>query len=205
MVVHGAIDGFSRLIVYLNCATDNTAATVLNGFHTAVRKYGLPSRIRCDKGGENTQVAMYMLEHPLRGPGRGSMIVGRSIHNQRIERLWRDVFQGALKFYYGLFYHLESTGILDPNSDVHLFCLQYVYLPRINQHLSTWKGAWNMHPLRTESNHTPLQLWTRGLLARCGQDLRHMDDELLDEVLIHCINECACEYVIYMYASRYCH
>ena len=40
------------------------------------------------------------------------MIVGRSIHNQRIKRLWRDVFQGALKFYYGLFYHLESMGIL---------------------------------------------------------------------------------------------
>ena len=59
MVVHGGIDGFSRLVVFLNCATDNTAVTVLNGFHTAVRKYGLPSRIRNDKGGENTQVAMY--------------------------------------------------------------------------------------------------------------------------------------------------
>ena len=70
MVVHGGIDGFSRLVVFLNCATDNTAATVLNGFHTAVRKCGLPYRIRSDKGGENTQVAMYMLDHPLRGPGR---------------------------------------------------------------------------------------------------------------------------------------
>jgi len=46
------------------------------------------------------------------------MIVGRSIHNQRIEHLWRDVFQGALKFYYGSFYQLESMGILDPNSDI---------------------------------------------------------------------------------------
>ena len=110
------------------------------------------------------------------------MIVGRSIHNQRIECLWRDVFQGALKFYYGLFYHLESIGILDPNSDIHLFCLHYVYLPRINQHLSMWKDAWNMHTLRTEGNHTPLQLWTRGMLARSAQDLRDMDDELLDEV-----------------------
>ena len=57
IVVHGGIDGFSRLVVFLNCANDNTAGTVLSHFHTAVEKYGLPSRIRCDRGGENTQVA----------------------------------------------------------------------------------------------------------------------------------------------------
>ena len=90
------VDGFSRLVVFLNCANDNTAGTVLSHFHTAVEKYGLPSRIRCDRGGENTQVAMFMLEHPLRGPGRGSVIAGASVHNQRIERLWRDVFQVVL-------------------------------------------------------------------------------------------------------------
>ena len=28
-VIHGGIDGFSRLIVYLSCATKNSAATVL--------------------------------------------------------------------------------------------------------------------------------------------------------------------------------
>ena len=180
----GGIDGFSRLIVFLDCATDNTAATVLCRFHTAVRRYCLPSRIRCDKGGENTQVALYILEHPRRGPGRGSIIAGRSIHNQRIERLWRDVFQGVLKLYYGLFYHLESIGVLDPNSDIHLFCIHYVYLPRIRHCLAVWKDAWNMHPMRTENNHTPLQLWTRGLLARSSQDYRDMNDELVDEVRI---------------------
>ena len=38
-----------------------------------------------------------MLNHPLREPGRGIMICGRGVHNQRIERLWRDAFGGVIK------------------------------------------------------------------------------------------------------------
>jgi hypothetical protein len=68
------------MIVYLQCSTNNTALTVLKLFEDAVRKYDLPSRVRSDKGGENTKVAWYMLQHPLSGPDRGSHIAGRLLY-----------------------------------------------------------------------------------------------------------------------------
>ena len=107
--------------MYLHCSNNNQADTVLSIFREAVNVCGLPSRIRVDLGGENVDVAMFILTHPLRGPGRSSVIVGKSVHNQRIERLWRDVFEGVLGFYHGLFKHLELVDALDPNDDLHIF------------------------------------------------------------------------------------
>lgn len=62
--------------VYLQASTNNRASTVLTLFKQAVAEFGLPSRVRCDKGGENYDVGWFMLTHPSRGPGRGSIIAG---------------------------------------------------------------------------------------------------------------------------------
>ncbi len=61
--------------MYLCANSNNRAATVLQCFLTAVSQHGLPHRVRSDKGGENVEVARYMLEHPERGPGRMIFVI----------------------------------------------------------------------------------------------------------------------------------
>ena len=62
------MDGYSNIAVFLQCSDNNRASTVLNLFENAVESYGLHSRVRADKGGENVEVSLFLLSHPARGP-----------------------------------------------------------------------------------------------------------------------------------------
>ncbi len=66
--------------------------------------------------------------------------------------------------YYTIFRHLEDLGLLDPDQDLHVICLHYVFLPRLNWHLQEFMRMWDKHPLSTEGNRSPEQLWVAGLL-----------------------------------------
>lgn len=167
-MTHAGIDGNSRLITYINCSTDNKALTVLIYFVRATCLYGLPSRVRSDHGGENTLVALLM--NLLQGQGQARHMTGRSVHNQRIERLWRDVFQQVVHYFYRLFYSFEDEQILNPEDNTQKMALQVVYKPEIQRRLDLFRRAWNNHRIRSANNHTPTQIWMEGMLSNSEQE-----------------------------------
>ena len=164
LVIHGCIDGFSRRIIFLKCSNNNYATSVQELFLKAVEADGglWPSRVRVDRGVENVLVCETMVSR--RGEGRGSFIAGPSTRNQRIERLWREVFRCVAHFFYYLFYALEQTRLLDVNNNLHLFILHFVFLPRINFSLKEFMMTFNDHKIRTAGNWSPNQMWINGMM-----------------------------------------
>ena len=165
------------MVVYLKASNNNRAETVLSSFQEAIHKYNVPSRVRSDLGLENLEVGRLMLAR--RGLNRGSIITGTSVHNQRIERLWRDVNRIVISKFLNIFLYLESQNILNCSDEIDLFCLHLVYLDIINTSLENFIGQWNNHPVTTENNFSPVQLWIQGMTSAQNANRTAVQDVLL--------------------------
>ncbi|KAK1223723.1 hypothetical protein PQX77_013397 [Marasmius sp. AFHP31] len=59
--IHGCVDGFSRLMIYMHCCNNKRASVVAMVFKEAVKTFGWPSRARADFGRENNEVEKMMV------------------------------------------------------------------------------------------------------------------------------------------------
>ena len=153
--IHGCIDGYSRMILWLEVATTNNDPTVI-GYYFLKTVLGLkfvPTVIRSDKGTENVlveclQIALRM-DHQDNLSGEKSFMRGKSVHNQRIESFWAQMRHHSADFFIYLFKSMIEKGLFN-GSDLHKKCLQFCFGPLIKAELDSTRKLWNEHRIRKQ-------------------------------------------------------
>lgn len=148
------IDGFTRLVVFMNISNNNKATTVQRGFVAATNQFNWPIRVRTDFGGENELIWQAMLDK--RGPR--SALVGSSVHNQPIEQLWWIINDRVTLPFKVLFEEMSREGLLNTDNATYIMCLHWVFLPLIQANLTREVLALNKRKISTELQRTPCQI-----------------------------------------------
>ena len=131
--INGAIDGFSRQIIWLEAHHTNSDPSLIASYYIqAVKlKQGCPKHVRCDFGTENVHVVdmhSFLLEHNGEIP-RNAVIRGSSNHNQRIEAWWSFLRKSMSQFWMNLFQSLKENALFcgDPlDHNLIQFCFSKI-------------------------------------------------------------------------------
>lgn len=116
--INGAIDGFSRKIIWLNAYTTNSDPKIVGGYYVeAVESLGgCPRVVRGDLGTENGHVRdfqRFLHRNIHDGNAIDSYLDGASTANQRIESWWGFLRKECMEFYISLFADLKDNGMFD--------------------------------------------------------------------------------------------
>ncbi|KAK5918668.1 hypothetical protein CgunFtcFv8_003411 [Champsocephalus gunnari] len=67
-------------------------------------------------------------------------------------------------------------GLLDVSSREDIFAVHMTFLPKRKGDLEAFVEGWNNHPLRTERNRTPEQLWHTGMMLHPINQPENLED-----------------------------
>ena len=152
--IHGAIDGFSRKILWLevtrsNNSPDNIATYYLN---TVKKLGGCPVELVTDLGTENGLVAS-MQSYFRDNPDAHRYVP--SPRNQRIEGWWSFFSKNRSSRWRNFFKDLEFQGVVDLTSELSKECLWYCFSSVVQKDLDGVREHWNTHRIR-QSRHDPV-------------------------------------------------
>lgn len=139
--IHGAIDGYSRRILWLDVAsTNNDPKVVAQYFVDCVRQIGGTARvIRADCGTENVHVEA--LQRYLRREdeddwaGDNSFMYGRSVSNQRIEAWWGILRKSCSDWWINYFKDLRACGLYSDDDCIQVECLKFCFMHLLRDEL----------------------------------------------------------------------
>ena len=156
--VHGAIDGFSRRILWLEVASSNNDPRIIAQYYLdCVRQLGGTARIvRGDRGTENGNVAA--IQRFFRRSAEDdfasekSFMFGKSTSNQRIEAWWGRLRKGCAEWWIKFFKDLRDSGLYSDDDVIQRQCLQFCFMDIIQMELHRVAQEWNLHRIRPSIN-----------------------------------------------------
>lgn len=154
--IHGAIDGYSRKILWLRAGYTNKNPMYILSLYLdfLLHSMKLPRSIRFDGGTENVLVRDVHLI--LRSVGhdiselRNCALSGRSTANQRIEMFWGILHKSCLYFWRDVLRTMRESGDFRDNDPVDIECVRFCFIPVIQHQLDEFRCAWNSHRIRSQ-------------------------------------------------------
>ena len=156
--IHGAIDGHSRRILWLDVGPSNNDPRIIAQYYlNYVRQiHGAPRIVRADCGTENVHVAA--MQRFFRSSaddsfaGDKSFMYGKSTSNQRIEAWWSQLRRCNADWWIKYFKDLRDAGIYCDADIIQEQCLKFCYMKIIQNELYRVLKHWNTHCIRRSVN-----------------------------------------------------
>lgn len=149
--IHGAVDGFSRKVLWLELCKSNKDPKVICSFYLQQVKSieAVPLKVVGDRGTENVYIAAaqkYFCKSIQ------SFQYGRSISNQRIEAWWSILRRSCTNWWINFFKDLVEQGIYDLTDPIHVECIRFCFGNILRSDLNQVIVTWNNHRIRRGIN-----------------------------------------------------
>ena len=152
--IHGAIDGFSRKVLWLRVGASNNNPELIAGLFLKQVKQarGMPTILRCDRGTENSIVRVLQMglrmDHHDELSGFRSFMYGRSTSNQRIECFWSQFRRMVAQFWINFFKDVRDRGLFDNSNGIHVECVRFCFKSLLQAEFDRAVRMWNNHSIR---------------------------------------------------------
>jgi len=148
--IYGMIDGYSRYVQFLRVGKSNNDPKVIGGYFLdwVKKEKRLPKTIRLDAGTETG--LLQAIQMGLRDPN-GTMpaiLIGKSVHNERIERYWGSLRIVLINEFMLMFAALEQSGFFVHKNILHMELLSLCFTELIQNNLNRAVDEHNTHRLR---------------------------------------------------------
>ena len=145
--IHGAIDGYSRKILWLKVTRTNNSSDMIGSFYLqAIRKLGgCPVELITDLGTENGLAASMQCFF------RENLDAHRYVaspRNQRIEGWWSQFARQRSNWWRQFFQDLVSRNEFDSTDNFQAEALWFAFSGLLQEELEFVKEHWNTHKIR---------------------------------------------------------